>query len=71
MSGLVFFRHLNRFVENWSVKIRARSITLESLIDVGQGISVGPGKFAKNNKRRALNKKCQFLLIFSTKNTHT
>ena len=29
--------------------------TLESVIDVGQGISVGPGKFAKKNKRRALN----------------
>ena len=30
--------------------------TLESWIDVGQGITVGPGKFAKKNKRRALNK---------------
>ena len=30
--------------------------TLESVIDVGQGISVGPGKFGKKNKRRALNK---------------
>ena len=30
--------------------------TLESRIDVGQGISVGPGKFVKKNKRRALNK---------------
>ena len=29
--------------------------TLESVIDVGQGISIGPGKFDKNNKRRALN----------------
>ena len=29
--------------------------TLESVIDVGQGISVGPGKFDKKNKRRALN----------------
>ena len=28
--------------------------TLESVIDVGQGISVGPGKFDKKNKRRAL-----------------
>ena len=27
--------------------------TLESGIDVGQGINVGPGKFAKNNKHRA------------------
>ena len=29
--------------------------TLESVIEVGQGISVGPGKFDKKNKRRALN----------------
>ena len=28
--------------------------TLESGIDVGQGITVGPGKFIKKNKRRAL-----------------
>ena len=31
------------------------SITLESGIDVGQGINVGPGKLGKKNKRRALN----------------
>ena len=30
--------------------------TLESGIDVGQGINVGPGKFGKKNKHRALNK---------------
>ena len=30
-------------------------ITLASGIDVGQGINVGPGKFGKKNKRRALN----------------
>ena len=30
--------------------------TLESGRDVGQGITVVPGKFVKNNKRRALNK---------------
>ena len=29
---------------------------LDSGIDVGQGIHVGPGKFGKKNKRRALNK---------------
>ena len=29
-------------------------ITLESGIDVGQVIDVGPGKFVKKNKRRAL-----------------
>ena len=31
--------------------------TLESGIDVGQGITVRPGKFVKKNKRRALNKR--------------
>jgi hypothetical protein len=33
--------------------------TLESGIDIGQGINVGPrpGKLGKNNKRRALNKR--------------
>ena len=31
--------------------------TLESGMDVGQGISVGPGKFIKKNKCRALNKR--------------
>ena len=30
-------------------------ITLESGIDVGQGINVGRGKFGKKNKRSALN----------------
>ena len=29
--------------------------TLASGINVGQGINVGPGKFGKKNKRRALN----------------
>ena len=36
--------------------------TLESRIDVGQGINVGPGKFGKNNKRRAWNKMCKLVL---------
>ena len=31
-------------------------LTLESGIDVGKGISIGPGKFVKKNKCRALNK---------------
>ena len=30
-------------------------LTLESRVDVGQGINVGPGKFAKKNKHRDLN----------------
>ena len=32
------------------------SSTLESRIDVGQGITEGPGKFVKKNRHRALNK---------------
>ena len=32
------------------------SPTLESEIDIGQGINIGPGKFVKKNKRRAFNK---------------
>jgi hypothetical protein len=35
--------------------IQIPAITLASGIDVGQGINVGPGKFGKKNKRRALN----------------
>ena len=31
--------------------------TLESGIDVGRGITIGPEKFVKKNKRRALNKR--------------
>ena len=31
--------------------------TLESGIDVGQEITIGPGKFFKKNKHRALNKR--------------
>ena len=34
-----------------------QAATLESGIDVGQGITVGPGKFVKNNKHRTLNKR--------------
>ena len=38
----------------YAVKYMLQS-TLESGIDVGQGINVGPGKLGKKNKRRALN----------------
>ena len=41
--------------------------TLESGIDVGQGISVGPGKFVKNIKYRALNGNEQNVQIYVTK----
>ena len=37
------------------LRLSFATYTLESVIDVGQGISVGPGKFDKKNKRRALN----------------
>ena len=40
---------------NFSVMLLTENTTLESGIDIGQGISVGPGKFVKKNKRRALN----------------
>ena len=36
-------------------RVEQGACTLESVIDVGQGISVGPGKFDKKNKGRALN----------------
>ena len=39
----------------WSAQIGIP--TLESGIDVGQGINVVPGTFVKKNKRRALNKR--------------
>ena len=40
-----------------NVRLLKRLLTLESEIDVGQGITVGPGKFVKKNKHRALNKR--------------
>ena len=43
------------FDDAGSIPIK-KKLTLESVIDVGQGISVGPGRFGKKNKRRALNK---------------
>ena len=38
-----------------SILKKPRVHTLESGIDVGQGIILGPGKFVKKNKCRALN----------------
>ena len=42
-------------VESLSENISSRTkvTTLESVIDVRQGISIGPGRFGKKNKRRA------------------
>ena len=40
----------------YNIKKRLKWVpALDSAIDVGQGINVGPGKFGKKNKRRALN----------------
>ena len=36
---------------NW---VKTKS-TLDSRIDVGQGINIGPGKFGLKNKRRSCN----------------
>ena len=40
-----------------TLEIKQNIGTLESGIDVGQGITVGPGKIMKKNKHRALNKR--------------
>ena len=37
------------------MRLSAVARSLNSGIDVGQGINVGPGKFGKKNRRRALN----------------
>ena len=46
-------------------KINVLWPTLDSRIDVGQGINVRPGKFDKKNKHRALNK-CRAWKIWQT-----
>ena len=48
---------LGKFIEHCRIVAELPVIpyTLESGIDVGQGINVGPGKLGKKNKRRALN----------------
>ena len=57
-----FFRQLNQLCGQNSflyylIISAVNRHTLESGIDVGQGINVGPGKFVKKYKRRALNKR--------------
>ena len=47
-----FFREI---IAHFTFTFYDFSSTLESGIDVGQGINVGPGKLGKKNKRRALN----------------
>ena len=50
----LFESNCSRKLVNNQFKI---TTTLESVIDIGQGISIGPGRFGKKNKRRALNKR--------------
>ena len=60
MSNSVFCWNISykRIVADFSKVIRNNfAITLESGIDVGQGINVGPGKFVKKYNHRALNKR--------------
>ena len=51
---LRFLKEVTRSALKNAIYYQAHS--LESVIDVGQGISVGPGRFGKKTKRRALNK---------------
>ena len=46
-----------RNLQYFHMLFRIRTATLDSGIDVGQGINVGPGTFGKKNKRRALDKR--------------
>jgi hypothetical protein len=48
MDGTLDFANFN-----WGRILNSNTTTLESVIDVGQGICVGPGRFGKKNKRRA------------------
>ena len=48
---------LQYFYQSEYKTIHCAMTTLESVIDVGQGISVGPGRFGKKKKHRALNKR--------------
>ena len=59
-TGHAYYVSLHHFKQNlscWGRVYFFPECTLESWIDVGQGINVGPGKFVKKNKRRALNKR--------------
>ena len=49
-------RICDKFANN-SYRISNEFLTLESGVDVGLGITVGPGKLVKKNKHRALNKR--------------
>ena len=53
-TGMEDFQQFLLQLRALKIKIEGKG-TLESGIDVGQGINVGPGKLGKKNKRRALN----------------
>ena len=56
----IFSQYIYRFIyvrSNLASDDTLEYCNLESVIDVGQGIIIGPGKFVKKNKRRALNKR--------------
>ena len=55
--GTCFRFYTQTRVEKTNKAFAYKIYTLESGIDVGQGITVGPGKFVKKNKHRALNKR--------------
>ena len=52
-------------LHSWAKYIVQVHATLESGIDVGQGMNVGPGKFGKKNKGRALNNHLNNLYVLS------
>ena len=62
-SGKIFVssptsKDIHTVLALWRViNVPKDGLTLESVIDVGQGISVGPGRFGQKNKHRALNKR--------------
>ena len=53
------------------VSVHTKLCTLDSGIDVGQEISVEPGKFGKKNKRRSLNQYIHILYFFIIRNLIT
>ena len=53
--NFVFSKKATKIEEIFTIDLTLT--TLESGIDVGHGINIGPGKFVKKNKCRALNKR--------------
>ena len=54
-TSLLIFVTYELWIITWIRARFSRPYTLESGIDVGQGINVGPGKVGKKNKLRTLN----------------